>query len=178
MNGFQTVVYSTLIRYADGDYKNCMFLSDGSGSPIQELDHNGTFLRKEKQSSKLNYISVTGGCHKHELEINFSWVIKLRKNVWISLTYDHENFDKKRRRIRPRWVSQLFINLLNIFNWDLFSQQSIHLWQWTENRQHDKKFWSTRKRDMQFRLSIWSIRKHTVQAFLPGLFRQSKWTKK
>ena len=72
MNGFQTVVYSTLIRYADGDYKNCMFLSDGSGSPIQELDHNGTFLRKEKQSSKLNYISVTGGCHKHELEINFS----------------------------------------------------------------------------------------------------------
>ena len=40
----------------NGDYKNCMFLSDGSGSPIQELDHNGTFLRKENQSSKLNYI--------------------------------------------------------------------------------------------------------------------------
>ena len=43
----------------NGDYKNCMFLSDGSGSPIQELDHNGTFLRKENQSSKLNYISVS-----------------------------------------------------------------------------------------------------------------------
>ena len=70
MNGFQTVVYSTLIRYADGDYKNCMFLSQmDQGAPI---DHNDTFLRKEKQSSKLNYISVTGGCHKHELEINFS----------------------------------------------------------------------------------------------------------
>ena len=40
----------------NGDYKICMFLSDGSGSPIQELDHNGTFLRKENQSSKLNYI--------------------------------------------------------------------------------------------------------------------------
>ena len=40
----------------NGDYKNCMFLSDGSWSPIQELDHNGTFLRKENQSSKLNYI--------------------------------------------------------------------------------------------------------------------------
>ena len=43
----------------NGDYKNCMFLSDGSGSPIQELDHNGTFLRKENQSSQLNYISVS-----------------------------------------------------------------------------------------------------------------------
>ena len=66
-------------------YKNCMFLSQmDQGAPI---DHNDTFLRKEKQSGKLSYISVPGGCNKHELKNNFRWDIRL--NVWINLTALH-----------------------------------------------------------------------------------------